>query len=234
MLRRTTLVAAAALLGATIAPSQALADADVFQFSGDIAFADWDFDDEFNTSVFVAGLDGQIHDSGRPEDFEDAFVSVFQSFCDDKGTEDTSDDEFVFRDFFGFDAETVGVDVDGALKSGTVTIDTTVSGFEFRSDGCDFFPFAEEHSHEEGSLGTFDISFEGTWTGEGQLTVSTGTFHIGRGSDFQFTSTSNERFRDATATGTLSGLEDFGVPTELGQSEFGSLASVRSADVSVG
>lgn len=126
--------------------------------------------------------------------------------------------------------------MDGALRSGTVRVGTTLTGFEFRIDGCEPEgpPLAESHSHDDGFLGEFDVSFEGTWTGEGPLTVANGTFHIGRGGDFQFTSHSNERFRDATATGTLTGLEGFGVPSELGESNFGALASVRSGEVSVG
>lgn len=210
-----------ALLLLLAAPGQAFAGAQKFSFNGDVASAYWSLDDAKNTSVFLLGFDGQFHSPpGSPEKAEDVLLGVSRSFCDEDA------DERVFRSFFGFDEATVDVDK-GQLTEASVDADLTLDGFEHRLPDCDDPKFDEGTFRD---LGEHDVELAADWDGSGGLVHSNSTFHY-NGEDFKFHSNSVERYRDADATATLTGLEDIGVGSDLGETNFARISSVNDSTV---
>lgn len=223
-----TTLARSGLLALTLAsllmlalPGQALAGTQKFSFKGEMASAHWFLDDAKHTSVFVTGFDGQFHSPpGSPENAEEVMLNVSQSYCDEDA------DELVFRSFFGFDEATVDVDK-GRLTEASVDADLTLSGFEHRLPDCDD-PVWEEETFRE--LGEQDVELAADWDGSGGLVRSKHNFHFD-GEDFKVRSNSMERYREADATATLTGLESIGVESDLGTSTFANIASVNDSTV---
>lgn len=210
-----------ALLMLLAVPGQALAQAQQYNFKGELASADWFLDDAKNTSVYMSGFDGQFHSApGSPEKAEDVFVVVSQSFCDEDA------DERVFRSFFGMDDATVDVDK-GQLTEASVDADLTLDGSEHRMPDCDD-PDWQEGTFRE--LGERDVDLAAEWDGSGGLVRSNRNYHFD-GEDFKVRSHSMERYREAEATATLTGLEGLGVGSDLGESTFASIASVKDSTV---
>lgn len=218
--RRGILAVALAVLLAMSVPSQALA-ADKFSFKGEGAFATWFLNDAHNTTVSVGAFDGQFHNPpGPPENAQNVFLSVSQSFCDE------DNDELVFRDLLGAGDAMIDIDharLSEAMAEGQLSLD----GFEMRTPDCDDPDFSEPEFED---LGEFDVDVTDTWDGVGELHRSRSMFHFD-GQGFKVRSHSMERFRDAEATGTLTGLDEFSVGPDLGESEFANIVSFKSSDV---
>lgn len=210
-----------ALLMMLAVPGQAFAEAQKFSFKGELASADWFLDDEKNTSVFMSGFDGQFHSApGSPEKAEDVFIVVWQSFCDEDA------DEHVFRSFFGWDDATVDVD-QGQLTEASVDADLTLDGSEHRVPDCDEPNWQDDTFRD---LGERDVELAAEWDGSGGLIRSNRNYHFD-GEDYKVRSHSMDRYREADATATLTGLEDLGVASELGESDFANIASVKDSTV---
>lgn len=210
-----------ALLMMLAVPGQAFAQAQKFSFKGELASAHWLLDDAKDTSVFMTGFDGQFHNPpGSPEKAEDVFLVVTQSFCDEDA------DERVFRFFFGWDDATVDVDK-GQLTEASVDADLTLDGSEHRVPDCDDPNWQDDTFRE---LGEQDVELAADWDGSGGLIRSNRNYHFD-GEEFKVRSHSMERYREADATATLTGLEDVGVGSDLGESMFANIASVNDSTV---
>lgn len=223
--RINLIVGLVAVLTLLLGLSPAAAQADRFSFRGDIAVGAWSLDDPRDTHVFLAGIDGTRHDSsGPPEDVREGFINVFQSFCD------TDADEQVFRSFFAF-TEDVEVAFEGRLQSASLEGEqVAVSGVEVRTPDCDDPDF---ENHRFIDLGDTAVDISAHWDGEGRLDTNVSTFHFSHPPDFGIHSTHVSQHRDATATGTLSGLEAFEVPAQLGEADFADLMRVTDSTVFV-
>lgn len=219
VLTRGGLVALAAALVLVIGlAAPAAADSQKFNFRGEAGVADWDFDDARDTSVFLLGFDGTFHNPpDQPEDAQHALMFVSQDFCDKQANEK------VFRSFFGFDD--LSVEIAPGLTEGTVEGGLTLHGFEFRAPDCN------DPDYEEGKfteLGEFDVDVASSWEGSGNMNTSVSVFHRNE-DEFTFHNTDVERSRDAEADGTLAGLDDFGVPRDLGTTGDAELASFNDS-----
>jgi hypothetical protein len=213
----------ATLLLAMALPTPALAgSADTYHFRGESAFAHWTFDDSLGTSVFAAGLDGEFQTDGEAHDVERVFVGVFQDFCDEGA------DEQVFRSFFGFGD--TAVDVDHArLSEASAETSLDLHGVEYRIPDCEDPDYDD---YERKDLGEHDVDVTGDWDATSDLDTRTDRFHFDF-DGFKFRSQDMERYREAEADGGLAGLEDFGVPADLGTSDSGEIASFNDSTVIV-
>lgn len=224
--RRGALVAmlAVVLLAVGLSAPALATEAEVDHFKGEFAAASWSMDDARNTDVFVGAMDGDtLGASLLSEDRDSVYLSVRQSYCDD--------DEQVFRSYFGFADE--GASIDGAaLSKASADMETTVEGIELRSDGCDGEPPFFDPDAEFTDLGQYDVELSASWEATGTMDVSVRNFHF-NGGDFVFNSTNVSRSRDAEATGTLTGMADAGVDSELGTSDYAQIVSVIDGRVSV-
>lgn len=210
-----------ALLMTLAVPGQAFAQAQKFSFKGELASAYWLLDDAKDTSVFMTGFDGQFHNPpGSPEEAEDVFIGVSQSFCDEDA------DERVSRFFFGWDDATVDVDK-GRLTEASVDADLTLDGSEYRAPDCDD-PDWQDGTFRE--LDEQDVELAADWDGSGGLIRSNRNYHFD-GEEYKVRSRSMERYREADATATLTGLEEVGVGGGLGESMFANMASVNDGTV---
>lgn len=222
--RRSLLALTAALLLAVSLPGQALAaESESFKFKGEGAFAQWSLEDARNTEAFVSALDGERRNPpDQPETIESVFVFVTQEFCDEEA------DERVFRSFFAFD-QPATIDINRGLTEGSADAGLSLDGSEFRAPDCEDPNFEEGESTD---LGTFEGQLAGSWQGSGKINTSNSVFHF-RDEEFTFHSTDVQRSRDAEATGTLSGLEDVGVPSDLGTTQEAELASFNDSTVTI-
>lgn len=222
--RRAALVAllAVVLLAAGLSSQAMAAGADVSNFHGDEAVADWSMDDDRNTHVFVGAMDGRIvGQSLLPDDHQSVFLSVTQSYCDEGAGQQ------VYRSWFGFAEDGASIE-GGALSQASANMETTVQGYELRSDGCDEPVFFDPD--EETRLGEHEVALSADWEATGKMEVAVRNFHFS-GGDFVFNSTNVERSRDAEATGTLTGLA--AVDSDLGASDYAEIVSVVNGSVAV-
>lgn len=224
--RRGALVAmlAVVLLAVGLSAPALAAEAETHHFKGEFAAASWSMDDARNSHVFVGAMDGSLlGPSLLPQDRDNVYVSVTQSYCDDG--------EQVFRSYFGFADEGASIDA-GALSEASADVETTVEGFELRSDGCDGEPPFFDPDAESNELDSYDVELSASWEATDKMDVSVRNFHF-NGGDFVVNSTNVSRSRDAEATGTLTGLADAGVDSELGTSDHAQIVSVIDGYVSV-
>jgi hypothetical protein len=206
-----------ALLLVLPSPAQAV---DKFKFSGNTAFAEWDLE---NASVFITASDGLFQSPpGPPAPEDQIFVDVNQQFCDQ------ATDELVIRDFFGFEGD-VSVEfdeLDAATAEGSIVLD----GIEFRVPDCGNPDFENGHEIE---LGQFPVELSVQWASFGPTLRSKSNFHF-FGPDCKFFSHGTTTFREATATGEISG-ELPGIELgSLGDSDFAEIDFSRSMDMQIG
>lgn len=220
--RQAVVALASALLLVTAMAGHALAEAEThrFRFHGDAGFAAWSLDDDRNTRVFMSGLEGQFQfDAGPPEMAEDVFVGVFQSWCDEDA------DQRVFRGYFGGDDASVHVP-DG-LPHGSAEGDLVLDGTEWRSDDCDDPSFPPEETRD---LGDVPVEAAGDWEGVGDVDRSPGKFHFDH-EGFKVRSHDVIAYRDAEVSASLTGLDEIGLPSELGDADFAGLVSFKDSTI---
>lgn len=219
------LVLAMLLVIAVAAP--ALAHAETYRFQGEQAMASWQQDDDRNTWVLIGAFDGVFQNPpGSPQDAQDALVGVVQSWCDE------DEDELVLRGFFGF-GETASLSVDHArLSDAEVDGELTLHGSDYRVPDCDD-PVFDDGEFEE--LGEFDVEVAAGWEAVSDVKTDQDRFHYEFG-DVKLRSHDMERYRDAGAVGTLTGLEEHGVDPDLGESDgpYDRIASFNSIAVAIG
>lgn len=223
--RRAALVAllAVVLLAAGLSSQAMAAGADVSNFHGDEAVADWSMDDDRNTHVAVGAMDGRIvGQSPLPDDHQSVYLSVTQSYCDEDAGEQ------VHRSWFGFAEDGASIE-GGALSQASADMKTTVQGYELRGDGCDGEPVFLDPD-DETHLGEREVALSADWEATGPMEVSVRNFHFS-GGDFVFNGTNVERSRDAEATGTLTGLA--AVDSDLGASDHAEIVAIISGSVAV-
>ena len=202
-------------------PSPAQAAVDSFKFSGNTAFAQWELE---NASVFIAASDGSFQSPPGPATRGDqTFVEVFQEFCDE-GT-----NELVLVDFFGVeevDVDVVFDDLDAATAEGSMDL----TGSEFRVPDCQNPDF---ESGVETDLGQFAVDLSVEWTAFGATFRSLNISHS-FGPDCKFFSNGTTTFREATATGEISGDLPGIELGNLGGSDFAEIDLSRNTDMAIG
>lgn len=215
---------AVVLLAAGLSSQAMAAGADVSNFHGDEAVADWPMDDDRNTHVSVGAMDGRIvGQSLLPDDHQSVFLSVTQSYCDDDAGEQ------VHRSWFGVADDGASIE-GGALSQASASMETTVHGYELRSDGCDGGPIPPAPADQPTDLGEHEVELSASWEATAPMEVSVQGFHFS-GGDFVFNATNVERSRDAEATGTLTGLA--AVDSDLGASDHAEIVAIINGSVVV-
>lgn len=204
-------VVAAMLVATGLLIAPAAAGTDKFRFKGEAAFALWTLDDDKNTSVAVSGFAGQMQDSaGSPDKDETVSVSVMQIYCDEDA------DEIVLREYWGF--EEGDVHVPAGLPHGLVEGELVLEGAEVRSDDCDEFPYPWDGDRTD--LGSHRVEVTGESEGIGDVDRSKDKYHEDF-DGFKIRSQNMSRYREADANVAVAGLEDIGLPNELGFIEQG-------------
>lgn len=212
-MRRTRLLAAAALIAALLLVAGPSSAATKYRFSGKGAGAAWYLGDDLNTVVFIGLFEGTS---------KDVFVDVYQSWCDEAA------DELIDREFFTYEpADDVTMSISGKLTSASVSGTLELIGYEARTRNC-AEPDYENTVFTE--LPEITESIAAAWSAAGKALRSSSTFRYDAG-DCKFHSRSASKYRSGTATGSLTGDLELG---SLGTSEYAELFQTKDMSVEVG